>query len=251
MAKKNTSKNKRSLFTNVKKYIVPPLVGFIVMFVVFGIFNSQYISGKFASVGNVNSNEETAIMNDDLQNSQADDDIQNTIKIAALGVNAPIIEAPENSTEETFQQLLQNGVVHYPQTAQPGNKGNVVVFGHSSGRWWAPGDYKFVFSKLEKLDKKEKIFIDYAGERFMYEVTDKQIVAPTEVSVLTQTDDYRLTLITCHPVGSNAQRLIITAKQLLPKPTTDQTLQKDQTPADTQTLPAQTPSFWDNVRSLF
>ena len=54
-----------------------------------------------------------------------------------------------------------------------------------------------------------------------YEVIDKFIVLPTEVSVIANTPDSVLTLTTCNPKGSAAQRLIIRARLVDPATSTD------------------------------
>ncbi|WP_425465541.1 sortase [Paenibacillus hemerocallicola] len=49
----------------------------------------------------------------------------------------------------------------------------------------------------------------------MYEVTDKQVVKPTDVHVVEPVPGRTmLTLITCHPFRSNKQRLIVSAERV-------------------------------------
>ena len=45
-----------------------------------------------------------------------------------------------------------------------------------------------------------------------YVVEDSFIVSPSHTEVMDPTDDKRLTLLTCTPIGLATQRLVVTAK---------------------------------------
>lgn len=142
---------------------------------------------------------------------------ENVIIIPKINVSAPVIFA-NSAVEDEVMRDLQDGVVHYVNTAKPGENGNAVIFGHSSNDWWEPGDFKFVFALLGKLEVGDQIQINYSSRKYVYEVSEKKVVAPTEVSVLNATPEPTLTLITCTPPGTAWQRLIIVAKQIQPVP---------------------------------
>ncbi|CAN5429278.1 hypothetical protein BH10PAT3_BH10PAT3_4680 [soil metagenome] len=235
-----------------RRHILPPLAGLIVALLVFGFFNAEILSGKIAYyiysrhvvVGNLDSI--TAV-------SAISKDAPEQVIINKINVTAPVIYNQKVIDEDLFQIALQKGVVHYPNTALPGETGNVVIFGHSSGRWWAPGDHKYVFTLLDKMQLENKIFLDYKGTRYIYKVTNISVVKPTDVSVLNQGGNNILTLITCTPVGMNTNRLIIRAQQISPKVQNAQASDKAaELPAEVEsTLPSGSASFWDNLRDLF
>jgi LPXTG-site transpeptidase (sortase) family protein len=142
-----------------------------------------------------------------------------TISIPKINVHAPVIY--ENNTRDENQILtdLQTGVVHYAYTAEPGQPGNAVIFGHSSEDWWVPGNYKFVFVLLDKLQPGDQFSVDYQSKRYVYQVTGSKVVEPTDLSVLNQNvDSPTMTLITCTPPGTSWKRLVVTGKQILPDP---------------------------------
>ena len=141
-----------------------------------------------------------------------------TITIPKINVHAPVSYEP-SVVESNVQKALENGVVHYGNTAYPGQNGNFVIFGHSSNDWWEPGNYKFVFVLLDKLAPGDKFTIDYQSKRYTYQVTGTKIVVPTDVSVLNQTSTPTATLITCTPPGTSLKRLIVSAVQINPSPT--------------------------------
>ncbi len=65
------------------------------------------------------------------------------------------------------------------------------------------------------------------GKIYRYEVTGKQVVQPTDVSVVRPTNDSRLTLITCYPtyfIGPAPERLVVFTKLSDSQPDTGQTL---------------------------
>jgi LPXTG-site transpeptidase (sortase) family protein len=234
------------------KFFIPPLVGLIIGLLVFGGFNSQYLSGKIAYALAGNNQEAAKTKDQETKRVQPDNNAPPAITINKINVQAPVIFEQIAEDEAEFQRLLREGVVHYPNTAKPGQGGNTVIFGHSSGQWWAPGKYKFVFTLLDKLEENDAIFVDYNGIRYQYKVKKKYVVLPNEVSVLQPTGYNRLTLITCTPVGSNAKRLIVEAEQVSPTPSEKifEYLSPDHG-GELRSLPGESPSAWDSFRSTW
>lgn len=128
--------------------------------------------------------------------------------IPKIGVSAPIIW---NVPEAQIQDKLLEGVVHYQNTALPGNPGNIFITGHSSYYAWVNSPYKDIFALLEKLTVGDKIYIQYPETTLTYQVKDTKVVSPDELSVMDQGGENRLTLMSCVPVGTNLNRLIVTA----------------------------------------
>lgn len=147
------------------------------------------------------------------------------IIIPRLGISAPVhtppaADAPAGASkfrvydifEKSMQQALEQGVAHYPSTANPGDSGNVVLTGHSSYDFWQKGAYKEIFAALHQLQAGDEIIIYYEGVRHRYIADAAQVVSPKQVEVLEPTTSEQLTLITCTPLGTNLKRLVITAK---------------------------------------
>lgn len=131
--------------------------------------------------------------------------------IPKINVNVPVIEV-ENSQESTIQKGLENGVVHYPGTANSGEVGNYFILGHSSDYIWRKGDYKDIFALLGKLETNDEIKVYYQGKEYLYRVIDKIIVSENEVQVLASTPEPTISLMTCWPVGTPLKRLIVKGK---------------------------------------
>ena len=225
---------------------------FIMAVLVFGFFNSGLISGKLAYYI-YSKHVKVSTLDDQAAAAPIDKNAPPEVIINKINVKAPVIFDQKTVNEGSFQKALQHGVVHYPNTAMPGQQGNVVIFGHSSGQWWAPGDYKFVFTLLDKLVYGDIIFINYQGVHYIYRVSNISVVAPSDLTVLNQGGSNTLTLITCTPVGTSAKRLIIQAQQTVPKPADNTAYSQaaSQTPDAGKALPSAAPSFWHNFLELF
>ena len=100
---------------------------------------------------------------------------------------------------------LRKGVGHFRNTSLPGQKGNVALAGHRT-------TYGGPFLHIDQLQNGDPItFTNLLGELYVYKVTSQTVVAPDDTSVLQPTDSPTLTLVTCTPVGTSTDRLIIKA----------------------------------------
>ncbi|HEX7276918.1 MAG TPA: class E sortase [Acidimicrobiales bacterium] len=104
---------------------------------------------------------------------------------------------------------LKKAPGHYPGTPMPGEPGNAAIAGHRT-------TYGAPFYDLSELAVGDAITVFTGLGEFHYEVIESQVVSPDAVEVLNQTTDNRLTLTTCHPRYSAAERLIISAKLVTP-----------------------------------
>jgi LPXTG-site transpeptidase (sortase) family protein len=148
---------------------------------------------------------------------------ENRLIIPKMNLNVPIV-IPTNDAlmredwkalEEDIQKGLENGVVHYPGTARPGQAGNFFLTGHSSYFPWAAGLYKSVFARLSSLNVGDEYWVYYGGDKHRYIVQEKKEVSPSDVTVLDQPLSKRIsTLMTCTPVGTTLRRLIIKAQEV-------------------------------------
>lgn len=107
---------------------------------------------------------------------------------------------------------LQRGPGHYPGTALPGDTGNFAVAGHRT-------TYGAPFFNLDQLREGDEVVVTArSGKRYTYRVRRQEIVAPSETWVITPDPlnlgkgKKTLTLTTCNPRFSNAERLIVFAE---------------------------------------
>jgi sortase A len=123
--------------------------------------------------------------------NQAD---KNFIEIPKIGLTQPILEGIELS-------VLDNGIGHWPGTAMPGQKGNVVLAGHRVS-------HTRPFRNIDQLGDGDEVFMTINGAKFRYVVSGHEIVTPDQVRIVDQTPDATATLFACHPPGSTEFRWV-------------------------------------------
>ncbi len=119
--------------------------------------------------------------------------------------DTPYLLIPSIGIEQSINnKSVDYGVYHEPQSAQPGS-GTVVLFGHRTL-------HGSPFLKLDQLKTGDNVTLAWYGVgNVEYRVINSSIVSA----------DYRLSveqgnvlfLITCYPLGSTKQRLVIKAKE--------------------------------------
>jgi sortase A len=120
-------------------------------------------------------------------------------------LSIPKIGLLDAIVEGVGEAQLEQGPGHYPGTPLPGEEGNVAIAGHRT-------TYAHPFYNLDALSPGDTIFILTAQGLFEYTVSASQLVAPTDVAVLASAPQKStLTLTTCNPRYSAAQRLVVTA----------------------------------------
>lgn len=144
---------------------------------------------------------ETLINPDDVKNNSPDynkeqSKIIGILEIPKINVNVAILEG-------TDDRALKYTVGYYPQTALPGEKGNMVLLGH---RNYVYGRF---FNKLDKLEIGDSIIVKRDNNTYTYNVTESFVVTPKDTWVLNQTSDAQITMITCTPIGTYTHRLIV------------------------------------------
>lgn len=147
------------------------------------------------------------------------------ISVPSLHIRAPVLlpsmkywsSQAWDLLEQQMQVGLNHGAVAYPHSASPGTNGSLIVAGHSS----PPDDksaasaFGALFAKLPDIEIGEEIEVSVGGEIVRYKVEAKEVVSPKATSILQQqSDESILKLITCYPVGTTRDRMIITAKKI-------------------------------------
>ncbi|HTQ61394.1 MAG TPA: class D sortase [Candidatus Solibacter sp.] len=122
------------------------------------------------------------------------------IQIPRLGVKAVVVQgdAPE---------LLDRAVGHLPQTALPGDWGNVALAGHRDR----------LFRPLRRIRQGDTITLETSAGAYHYRVQSAFVVPATDIAVLRPSNPPELTLITCFPfnyIGHAPNRFIVRARQI-------------------------------------
>jgi sortase A len=131
------------------------------------------------------------------------------IQIPAIGVERVVVEGVSKAD-------LKKGPGHYPGTPLPGQAGNSGIAGHRT-------TYGAPFNRIDELVPGDQVVVTTPQGRFAYEVIEGPVpgqawyaVTPSDVSVLDDKGDDRLTLTACHPKYSAQERIIVHARLMTP-----------------------------------
>ncbi len=117
--------------------------------------------------------------------------------IPALGVDASIVPG-------TDWEQLKKGVGHHPGTANPGERGNLVLAAHND-------IFGEVFRDLDQLRPGDEIIVYSVDRSYRYVVTETRVVEPMAVEVMNSTSEPTTTLISCYPYLVDTQRIVVFA----------------------------------------
>ncbi len=140
-------------------------------------------------------------------------DPEYSLIIPKIAARARILPNVNPADETEYLDKLKYGVAHAAGTYFPGQHGHIFLFAHSTDYVWNIDTYNAVFYLLYKLEEGDEVNIFFRNKRYVYTVTGKKIVDPTDVTYLTnKTNDEFLTLQTCWPPGTTLKRLLVFAK---------------------------------------
>lgn len=126
------------------------------------------------------------------------------IEIPKIGVAMALVEG---RGEET----MLRGAWRFPHASTPDKGGNTVIVGH---RFLNLPPNPETFYSLDKISQGDTFAVEWNGETYRYRVTETKVVPPTDLSVLEQTVKPTVTLITCTPVFTTKNRLIVHAERI-------------------------------------
>lgn len=123
------------------------------------------------------------------------------IQVRRLHLKAIVVQGSSHT-------ILRRAVGHIPETALPGEPGNVALAGHRDT----------FFRPLRNIRLGDAITFKTPDGAFQYVVESTAVVPASEVGVLASSDSRTLTLITCFPfdyIGSAPNRFVVRARELL------------------------------------
>ena len=170
------------------------LIGVIFFAVKYPVYKANK-DAESIQIGDNSDLDDTPLENIEQDIIHYDDEIGTLTIPDILLDNAPIRESVELST-------LSETIGHFPSTSI--YEGNVGLASHNSG---SQGDF---FKNLKKIKIGSEIFYqtNYGTKRYV--VTTKEVISEEDWSYLQETDDNRITLITCVK-GQKSKRLCVQA----------------------------------------
>jgi sortase A len=119
------------------------------------------------------------------------------LQAPSIAVDAPVVQG------DGWEQL-KKGIGQHVGTTNPGQKGNMVLSAHDDV-------FGQIFRNLDRLQEGDKIIVFSSQSAYTYIVRQTQVVEPTQVEVMNQTQDPIVTLISCYPYLVNNKRIVVTA----------------------------------------
>lgn len=126
-------------------------------------------------------------------------------------VNASVVVIPVIGVFEKINNVSLSQGVYIDETSNIPTKGDTVLYGHRTLQG-SP------FLRLDTLKKGDVVTVEWPGiGEVNYTVKESEIIAPTNFLDLNEShandvNSQDLYLVTCHPIGSSAQRLVVTAE---------------------------------------
>ncbi|MGN0628692.1 MAG: sortase [Oscillospiraceae bacterium] len=123
------------------------------------------------------------------------------IVIPAIDLKMPVVRGADSYS-------LRAAAGWYPESAEMGEAGNCVIFGHRMN------SYGRHFNRLDELKEGDTIFLyGTDGSSYAYEVTGSEIIEPGILmdTLREHNEGFSLTLVTCTPTGTYTHRLMIYA----------------------------------------
>jgi LPXTG-site transpeptidase (sortase) family protein len=158
---------------------------------------AKAMEGKEASVG-VN----TA--------SQTVPELPLKIEIAVINLSATVAN-PTTTDVATLDEELLKGAVRYPTSAKLGEKGNVVLFGHSSYLPIVGNQAYKTFNGIQKLSAGDKIVVSSSGTVYTYAVKSMTKKSAENAAIPLLVTGKVLTLSTCNSFAEKADRFVVVA----------------------------------------
>lgn len=136
-----------------------------------------------------------------------------SVVIPKISASSNVIANVDTANNEEYLDALKKGVAHAKGTYFPGQNANIFLFSHSTDSPLNFARYNAIFYLLKKLETGDRIILYFADRKYEYEVTEKFIAEPSDVSWLSsQEGEERLILMTCDPPGTTWRRLLVIAK---------------------------------------
>ena len=134
------------------------------------------------------------------------------IMIPAIGLDLPV-QNPSTRDIAALDTVLKNGPVRYVDSAKLGEKGNVLIFAHSSRLPIVRNQMFRAFNRVYELSPGDTITMTGGGKSYVYSVLSvRSGNAGDELIDLSPKQGTRLTLVTCDTLTSKESRWILEAE---------------------------------------
>ncbi len=133
------------------------------------------------------------------------------VVINAIGLNATV-STPPSTDLAVLDNALLKGAVRYPDSAQLGDVGNMLIFGHSSSLPVIHNQNFRIFNRLHELEAGDVVRVQSTTHEYVYRVESVRMAKAEDVMVRFDTREKRLTMVTCNnSFGDTSDRYLVEA----------------------------------------
>lgn len=173
--------------------------GYVTLVVFSPLFNQPFLTGKSQHAAE-----------EELTKPPGD---QDRLYIPKINVDIAIVAGSDSSA-------LEKGAWHRkPENGDPVDGGNFVLSAHRFVMDYTPQGtvVKSPFYNIGQLEVGDRLYVDYKGKRYKYDISKKYTVTPNASEIEVRTIEPKLTLYSCTWQGSGDGRDVIEALPVVPK----------------------------------
>jgi LPXTG-site transpeptidase (sortase) family protein len=133
------------------------------------------------------------------------------IRIPAIDLDLPVLN-PQTRDIARLDEFLKDGPARYMDSALLGEKGNILVFGHSSHLPVVHNQMYKAFNRVPDLNAGDSIEVEGEGKVYTYRVLAVRSVNAEEGIIDLSREGNRLTIVTCDTLTSKSARFVVDAE---------------------------------------
>lgn len=184
-------------FTKKYIYIISFIISIIIFYLIYNVIfihkinSSEYIVSEQIQnqIEEINNNNENITKEDNKENTANQVESKTQKSKIIWQIEIPKINLKAEIAEGTTTEIMDAYVGHFEETSK--NKGNIGLAAHNRG-------YKVnYFQNVKQLKEGDEIIYTYKKKQRKYEVKTLKIIKDTDWTMLENTEDNRITLITC------------------------------------------------------
>jgi len=134
------------------------------------------------------------------------------IKILIPSINLSVtVQNPTSLDAEVLDRGLLKGAVRYPTSAKLGEKGNMVIFGHSSYLPIVHNQAYKTFNGIQNLSPGDVVVVYSSSRTYTYKIRNVERESANNGGISLLVTGSVLTLATCDSFGKKTDRFVVTA----------------------------------------
>lgn len=125
------------------------------------------------------------------------------------------VQNPSTKDVAALDALLVNGPARYVGSAKAGEKGNMIIFAHSSHLPIVHNQMFKAFNRIPELAQGDTVVIVAQGKKYLYAVESVEQADASDTRIdMSKDKGTRLTLVTCDTLTGKSARFVLSASYI-------------------------------------